>query len=693
MAREVHRPKPAVKKLPGISLGEARPAKITRIHSFYIVTVVHQIVRIALSILGLKKQYSHLLCPCCIPLMPNQTTTPNSESDWETGKMDFVYCSNEFPREDLVVIFRRLQKLSKASNHRFLGHFLAEATYEVKQEICRLPGELRSLFAPFNSILEWAELQTLRDGPLCGAVDGVLLVVVQVATYISTGDQTSSAMTALGVGLLSATALALGSVPSELPLAGADAVRLAFRLGVHVRTVSENLEARSSKPETWAYVVHNVDETTAQKELDIAQAREQLPITDRIFISAVSRTSVTLSGPPSKLRELFNAKSRFFRNSRFIPLPVYGGVCHAPHLYGKGDINKIVHGSPSTLSTLETSTKPYLSVYSTSTGAPYLAKTTAELWESIIAELLTKAIRWDDVIEGVGNTLRVNAASEVTVHCFGNSVPLNDLTAWLASTLPGLSISSPNLVSHVLGSNSQLGQSRGTARSSLAIVGMSCRLPGGATSTEKFWELLEQGLDVSRKIPSDRFDIDTHYDPNGKELNKSMTQYGCFIDEPGLFDAPFFNMSPREAQVVDPQMRLALVTAYEALERAGYVGNRTASTQLQRIGTYYGQAADDYREVNQGQEVSTYYIPGGCRAFGPGRINYFFKFAGPSYSIDTACSSGLAAIEVRLDRDCKIGHGDFRSRLTSRFTGRLPSALEWRCRYGGYWWSQRPYEP
>ena len=125
-----------------------------------------------------------------------------------------------------------------------------------------------------------------------------------------------------------------------------------------------------------------------------------------------------------------------------------------------------------------------------------------------------------------------------------------------------------------------------------------------------------------------------------------MTQYGCFIDEPGLFDAPFFNMSPREAQVVDPQMRLALVTAFEALERAGYLSNRTASTLLQRIGTYYGQAADDYREVNQGQEVSTYYIPGGCRAFGPGRINYFFKFAGPSYSIDTACSSGLAAIEV-----------------------------------------------
>lgn len=171
-------------------------------------------------------------------------------------------------------------------------------------------------------------------------------------------------------------------------------------------------------------------------------------------------------------------------------------------------------------------------------------------------------------------------------------------------------------------------------------------MPGGATNTEKFWEILEKGLDVHREIPADRFDVETHYDPTGKRVNASHTSYGCFIDEPGLFDAPFFNMSPREAQQTDPMQRLALVTAYEALERAGYVANRTAATNLHRTGTFYGQASDDYREVNTAQEISTYFIPGGCRAFGPGRINYFFKFSGPSFSIDTACSSSLATIQV-----------------------------------------------
>lgn len=126
-------------------------------------------------------------------------------------------------------------------------------------------------------------------------------------------------------------------------------------------------------------------------------------------------------------------------------------------------------------------------------------------------------------------------------------------------------------------------------------------------------------------------------------------------------------MSPREALQTDPMQRLALVTAYEALEMSGFVPDRTRSTALSRVGTFYGQTSDDYRDVNAAQDIGTYFITGGIRAFGPvstspllpsskfvygltsqqqGRINYFFKFGGPSYSIDTACSSSLAAIQL-----------------------------------------------
>ena len=432
---------------------------------------------------------------------------------------------------------------------------------------------------------------------------------------------------------------------ADLPLTGADAVRLAFRLGIHVLSISENLEARdlSESADSWAYVVHNVDPSTVYKELDAMHSRVDIPNTSKIFISAVSHTSVTVSGPPSRLKALFD-QSEFFRTSKVIEIPVYGGLCHAPHIFGQHDVHSIVHGC--SLNALAKTFPPVMPVLSTGSGLPYLANNAVEMFECIVSELLMETIYWDNVVSGIVKRVKTNGTVEAVLHCFGNSTPLNDLNMALKSNVPNLDVSINNLIPWISEVAPRDTTPRGTAQSKLAIVGMSCRLPGGATNTEKFWEVLEKGLDVSRQIPADRFDINTHYDPTGKQQNKTMTQYGCFIDEPGLFDAPFFNMSPRESQAVDPQMRLALVTAYEALERAGYVGNRTASTKLQRIGTYYGQAADDYREVNQGQEVGTYYIPGGCRAFGPGRINYFFKFAGPSYSIDTACSSGLAAIEV-----------------------------------------------
>ncbi len=120
---------------------------------------------------------------------------------------------------------------------------------------------------------------------------------------------------------------------------------------------------------------------------------------------------------------------------------------------------------------------------------------------------------------------------------------------------------------------------------------------------------------------------------------------------PVSFTCP--HVKPRQS---DPAQRLALLTAYEALEMAGFVPDRTPSSRRTRVGVYYGTTSDDWREVNSGQDVDTYFIPGGNRAFIPGRINYFFKFSGPSVSVDTACSSSLAAINIAvtglLNRDC-----------------------------------------
>ncbi|KAI1324432.1 putative polyketide synthase [Xylariaceae sp. FL0255] len=576
--------------------------------------------------------------------------------------MKLVYFSNEFPHDNLSTLLRLLLQHSKDRRHTTLARFFEEATLAIQDEIRQLPHTLRSTIPPFESILDFAEFGDLRQrSPLCESINGALLCIVEIGAYIgfheesppqNESDSISTSLAGLGIGLLATAAISLAPSVSSIPLVGAQVIRQAFRLGVLVDQISTNLHPRdptdTGAPDSWAYVLP-----------------EKTPEASKIFISALSATSVTISGPPSRLKALFR-KSDFFRDRKFFGLPVYGGLCHAKHIYNKANVRHVVRTPSMKAIDDDARFAPRLPVYSTSRGRPFSATSTTGLFECIIEEILTQPIYWDRVIDNVVQQAQALSIGHFELEVFRPSVPVHDLTAALEKSVQPLNTTTTELIPWIHGVEEKVPVAsngpRGSAQSKIAIVGMSCRMPGGATDTESFWKLLEGGLDVHRKIPADRFDVDSHFDPTGRRVNTSHTPYGCFIDEPGLFDAPFFNMSPREAQQTDPMQRLAIVTAYEALERAGYVENRTAATRLERIGTFYGQASDDYREVNTAQEISTYFIPGGCRAFGPGRINYFFKFAGPSYSIDSACSSSLATIQSSYSAFAGLSHGHFLSK-------------------------------
>ncbi|RYC54173.1 hypothetical protein CHU98_g12041, partial [Xylaria longipes] len=593
---------------------------------------------------------------------PVATSHSGGFSEIEAASARLVYFSNEFPHDNLPALLRLLLQHSKDRRHPILARFFEEATLAIREEVSQLPLALRSQIPPFESILDIVGFDHLRQrGSLCESINGVLLCTVEIGTYIGyhevsppehESSMASTSLAGLGIGLLATAAISLAPGVSDIPLAGAQVIRQAFRLGVLVDQVSTNLEPRdptdTSAPDSWAYVLPEVASDAVQQELDGVHAREKTPAASKIFISALSTTSVTISGTPSRLKALFRT-SDFFRDRKFFSLPVYGGLCHAKHIYNKANVRQVVRTASMKALDADPHFAPRLPVYSTSTGRPFPADGTMGLFECIIEELLTQPIYWDRIIDSVVCQAHSLGVGHYDVHVFRPSVPVHDLTAALEKHVRNLTSSTAEMIPWIHDTIEKVpggtGGPRGSAQSKIAIVGMSCRMPGGVTDPESFWKLLESGLDVHRKIPPDRFDVDSHYDPTGKRVNTSHTPYGCFIDEPALFDAPFFNMSPREAQQTDPMQRLAIVTAYEALERAGYVENRTAATRLERIGTFYGQASDDYREVNTAQEISTYFIPGGCRAFGPGRINYFFKFAGPSYSIDSACSSSLATIQ------------------------------------------------
>lgn len=267
-----------------------------------------------------------------------------------------------------------------------------------------------------------------------------------------------------------------------------------------------------------------------------------IPTPCKVFISAAGLGSCTVSGPPSRLSKLFRS-SELLRYSKWSPLPVYGGLCHAPHLYSVEDARSVVHGSR-----LFDHYGERIPLLSSGTGKKYDAKSGAELFEQVVLELITGVIRWDHVIDALENAVSLAGIAQLEVSASMQSKSLDDLKSIVESRAQDLEVSLKNTGSWLSNNSPENQAPRSPMQSKIAIVGMSCRFPGGANSLEEFWSLLEQGLDVHQRIPPDRFDVNTHYDPTGKTRNASKTPFGCFIDKPGMFDAGFFNMSPREAE-------------------------------------------------------------------------------------------------------------------------------------------------
>jgi hypothetical protein len=181
----------------------------------------------------------------------------------------------------------------------------------------------------------------------------------------------------------------------------------------------------------------------------------------------------------------------------------------------------------------------------------------------------------------------------------------------------------------------------------LAIIGMSCRFPGGANTPEAFWELLQNGRDAITDLPPDRWDIDTFYDPNPDVPGKMISRQGGFIHPVDQFDPQLFGISPREAVSMDPQQRLLLETSWEALENAGIAPERLVGSLT---AVYVGISTNDYvhLSVKYGapDQIDPYIGTGGAFSVAAGRLSYLLGLQGPNLAIDTACSSSLVAVHL-----------------------------------------------
>ncbi|MBP9051375.1 MAG: type I polyketide synthase [Ilumatobacteraceae bacterium] len=190
----------------------------------------------------------------------------------------------------------------------------------------------------------------------------------------------------------------------------------------------------------------------------------------------------------------------------------------------------------------------------------------------------------------------------------------------------------------------KLGRAEAAGREPIAIIGMSCRFPGGATSPEAYWDLLVSGRDAVSEYPAQRRAMAEAAGVDLGMLDDGTRWYGGFLDEIDQFDPQFFGVSPREAATMDPQQRLVLEVSWEALERAGIAPDSLNGTAT---GVFVGITGNEYiqlAKLSGPENLDVYSATGGALNAAPGRIAYTLGLQGPCMAIDTACSSSLVAL-------------------------------------------------
>ncbi|TDZ35769.1 Non-reducing polyketide synthase ZEA1 [Colletotrichum spinosum] len=537
-----------------------------------------------------------------------------------------------------------------SSKDPILGAFLQDASVVLRRELASLETKLReALGGPFTDLLQLADrFRTKEDSfglaraLLVGIVRAAkLLQFAQVYPAILNGNDDAPVHLAGACGgLLVASALVIADDVQSLYQGSLEMVRVTCRLSGLMIARSRAVEDSS---DSWGWSIIGMAGVDLQSHLDSFHQQHHIQAHRRakIGVSDVDDGWHTVIGPPSILRLFFTTHA----SVKSLPRQKVSisSLTHALDALDEDEVDRVVGDS----ALLDVPVRSHYRLVSLGNTCEYehTHATWRDVLRQVVTDIATKPLMLRQGLQTLDRLL--DASRPVTLKVIAP-------TAHLA-TVSGFLEQSGRAVTTVHEPTSRLPETQDSIPPGrVAIVGVGGRYPA-SDSLEEFWNIISQGKIVHSEIPPDRFDIDELYDPKTSAHLSLATRYGCFIREPGLFDARFFNISPREAMQMDPAHRLFMMASYEALEMAGYSRGQPSA----RIATFLGQATEDWRDITHASGGGDAFSLGGLqRSFGPGRVSHHMRWSGPAYSVDSACASGLSSVTLAcsalMARECDM---------------------------------------
>lgn len=350
------------------------------------------------------------------------------------------------------------------------------------------------------------------------------------------------------------------------------------------------------------------------------------------YISAVTDPkTVSIVGPAHTLREL--SEYAHDRGLLTQEMGLRGKVHNPENMNLATELCELCDQVPSLQ--LPATSKLQVAVNSNRTGRRL---ETASLTHEAVYTILTARCEWHALLEDVARNLRSTEIDAHAIACFG----LGDCVPLVAFHQAGLSITKidvPRVVKQAEIARYAFNED------AIAIVGASCRLPG-ASSLDELWEIMSNATSTCEPIRQSRVPLErAHRVSESKEFALPRTYYGNFVDDIDKFDHGLFRIGSKEAAYMDPQQRILLELAYEALDSSGYLHlGEKRNGSGENVGCFIGASMVEYLENTSSHAPTAFTSMGTIRAFLCGRLSHYFGWHGPAEVIDTACSSSLVAV-------------------------------------------------